>query len=156
MRLRVCQAIKSGGDSGRLFPLAYIDEVAGDCSSRGQGRRHQSGAGLHNLAPAEVALQGRGRRAAWARRREESRGTHTRLDFPDTPPEFAGRFFGSGDTPTFVPLPAEVPASPEWSGARPARPGGPRGEMMSNDFDPPVVGLRPVVARALEEDFGIL
>ena len=42
--------------------------------------------------------------------REESRGTHTRLDYPETSHEFAGRFFGSGDTPTFVPLPAEVTA----------------------------------------------
>ncbi len=43
--------------------------------------------------------------------REESRGTHTRLDFPEPSSEFLGRFvFDAGTTPTFVPLPAEVPA----------------------------------------------
>lgn len=42
--------------------------------------------------------------------REESRGTHTRLDFPETSAALAGRFFGAGDDPTFVPLPAEVRA----------------------------------------------
>ena len=40
--------------------------------------------------------------------REESRGTHTRLDFPETSPEFLGRFFGAGETPWFVPLPVEA------------------------------------------------
>jgi len=38
--------------------------------------------------------------------REESRGTHTRLDFPDADARFLGRFvFEHGDTPTFVRLP---------------------------------------------------
>jgi L-aspartate oxidase len=38
--------------------------------------------------------------------REESRGTHTRLDFPDRSPAFAGRLvFTGGATPVFVPLP---------------------------------------------------
>ncbi|MBK5287602.1 MAG: L-aspartate oxidase [Acidimicrobiia bacterium] len=48
--------------------------------------------------------------AAAALAREESRGTHTRLDFPETLPEFSGRFFGCAGPPVFVPLPAEVPA----------------------------------------------
>ncbi len=42
--------------------------------------------------------------------REESRGTHTRLDFPETLDAYSGRFFGCGGPPVFVPLPAEVPA----------------------------------------------
>ena len=43
--------------------------------------------------------------------REESRGTHTRLDHPEPSEEFLGRFvFDAGAAPTFVPLPAEVPA----------------------------------------------
>jgi L-aspartate oxidase len=38
--------------------------------------------------------------------REESRGTHTRLDFPDADPRFLGRFvFDGADGPTFVRLP---------------------------------------------------
>jgi L-aspartate oxidase len=38
--------------------------------------------------------------------REESRGTHTRVDFPDRSPAFAGRLvFAGRATPAFVPLP---------------------------------------------------
>ncbi len=41
--------------------------------------------------------------------REESRGTHTRLDHPEPDGRFLGRFvFGSGGAPEFVPLAAEV------------------------------------------------
>lgn len=47
---------------------------------------------------------------AFALAREESRGTHTRLDFPDRSDELSGRFFSWGGAPAFVPLPAEVPA----------------------------------------------
>jgi succinate dehydrogenase/fumarate reductase flavoprotein subunit len=45
---------------------------------------------------------------AAAQAREESRGTHTRLDHPETSAAFRGRFFGSGGELTFVPLTAEV------------------------------------------------
>ncbi|MEP6625707.1 MAG: L-aspartate oxidase [Acidimicrobiia bacterium] len=45
---------------------------------------------------------------AAARAREESRGTHTRLDHPETSAALRGRFFGSGAGLTFMPLPAEV------------------------------------------------
>jgi L-aspartate oxidase len=42
--------------------------------------------------------------------REESRGTHTRLDFLETDDELLGRFVFAGEPePTFVPLPAEIP-----------------------------------------------
>jgi L-aspartate oxidase len=40
--------------------------------------------------------------------REESRGTHTRLDRPETVSAYLGRFLVDGDTPLFVPLPADV------------------------------------------------
>src|SRR5207342_313003 len=45
---------------------------------------------------------------ASARAREESRGTHTRLDFPETSDALAGRFVTRGGPLEFVPLPAEV------------------------------------------------
>jgi L-aspartate oxidase len=48
---------------------------------------------------------------AAARAREESRGTHTRLDFPDRSDALLGRFAHVADrAPALVPLPAEVPA----------------------------------------------
>jgi L-aspartate oxidase len=50
-------------------------------------------------------------RAAYAR--EESRGSHTRADFPETAEAFAGRFVLVGDAePVFVPLPAYVGGAP--------------------------------------------
>jgi succinate dehydrogenase/fumarate reductase flavoprotein subunit len=47
-----------------------------------------------------------------ARARTESRGTHTRLDFPESSSEFLGRFvFGGATQRRFVPLPAQEPAA---------------------------------------------
>ena len=47
-----------------------------------------------------------------ARARTESRGTHTRLDFPEPSSEFLGRLvFGAREHPSFVPLPAQEPAA---------------------------------------------
>ena len=44
--------------------------------------------------------------------RTESRGTHTRLDFPESSSEFLGRFvFGGTTQRRFVPLPAQEPAA---------------------------------------------
>jgi L-aspartate oxidase len=55
---------------------------------------------VDNLVVVSGALVG----AALAR--EESRGTHTRVDFPDRSPAFAGRLvFAGGAVPVFVPLP---------------------------------------------------
>jgi L-aspartate oxidase len=43
--------------------------------------------------------------------REESRGTHTRVDFPDTSTELEGRLVFAGErAPRFVPLPEPAPA----------------------------------------------
>jgi L-aspartate oxidase len=53
-----------------------------------------------NLVEVSTALV----RAALAR--EESRGTHTRIDFPERSAAFAGRLVFAGDPePVFVPLP---------------------------------------------------
>jgi L-aspartate oxidase len=47
---------------------------------------------------------------AAARAREESRGTHTRLDFPERSNALRGRFlFADGSDPSFVPLAAAAP-----------------------------------------------
>jgi L-aspartate oxidase len=55
---------------------------------------------VDNLVVVSGALVG----AALAR--EESRGTHTRVDFPDRSAAFAGRLvFAGGTSPFFVPLP---------------------------------------------------
>jgi L-aspartate oxidase len=48
---------------------------------------------------------------AAARARAESRGTHTRLDHPQSSDAFLGRFVHLGHhAPRLVPLPAQVPA----------------------------------------------
>ncbi len=47
---------------------------------------------------------------AAAQLRTESRGTHTRLDHPETLDQLAGRFVTRGAETTFVPLAAAVPA----------------------------------------------
>jgi L-aspartate oxidase len=58
---------------------------------------------LRNLLVVGRLLAG----AAFAR--EESRGTHTRLDFPDRSNDFLGRFFAVADgSELFEPLPVEV------------------------------------------------
>jgi L-aspartate oxidase len=58
---------------------------------------------VQNLMTVSAALV----RAATARR--ESRGTHTRLDFPERSSDFLGRFVFAGGDPGFVPLAAPAP-----------------------------------------------
>ena len=71
--------------------------------------------------------------------REESRGTHTRVDFPETSPAFLGRFvFAGAPDPEFVPLPEH--AARDESGQRRAGRGGPGSSH-------PRAGRRPRSAR---------
>jgi L-aspartate oxidase len=66
---------------------------------------HDADPEVRNLLDVSAALV----HAALAR--EESRGTHTRTDFPETSAELAGRFvFTGAATPSFVPLPERAPA----------------------------------------------
>jgi aspartate oxidase len=61
---------------------------------------------VHNLVTVSTAL------VDAARARTESRGTHTRLDFPESSSEFLGRFvFGAATQRLFVPLTAQEPAA---------------------------------------------
>jgi L-aspartate oxidase len=62
---------------------------------------------VRNLVAVSSALVA----AAWAR--TESRGTHTRLDFPEPSSALLGRFvFGGGEAPRFVPVPDPERVSP--------------------------------------------
>jgi L-aspartate oxidase len=72
-----------------------------------RGAVHGTGVGaseLRNLVTVARALV----RNALAR--AESRGTHTRLDFPDTSAAFLGRFVAGRAEPAFAALPSEVRA----------------------------------------------
>lgn len=64
-----------------------------------------------NLEDANLLTVGRALVAA-ALARRESRGTHTRLDFPERSPAFDGRLvFGPDPLPVLVPLPAPEPVT---------------------------------------------
>lgn len=89
--------------AGVLRDAASLDSVAGLVASdviAADVPTHE----VRNLVTVGRAL------VAAALAREESRGTHTRLDFPEAADRFAGRFVSHGGAPVFVPLPAGVPA----------------------------------------------
>jgi L-aspartate oxidase len=75
-----------------VLELLPTDPTAGDAAG------HELG----NLLAVGRAL------ATAALAREESRGTHTRLDFPDRSSELLGRFFHIGHDLSFQPLPVDV------------------------------------------------
>ncbi|HEX5094422.1 MAG TPA: FAD-binding protein, partial [Acidimicrobiia bacterium] len=84
---------------------------------RDDHRLTRAGGALASMQPesaedANLLTVGRALVAA-ALTREESRGTHTRLDFPERSPRFDGRLvFSHGFTPTLVPLPGFEAAEP--------------------------------------------
>jgi L-aspartate oxidase len=89
--------------AGVLRDAASLERVAGIVDIDVDARDVPTHEVRNLLAVARVLV-------AAARAREESRGTHTRLDFPETAEAFAGRFVTGGGPLEFVPLPAEVPA----------------------------------------------
>jgi L-aspartate oxidase len=90
--------------AGVLRDGASLDEVLAHLDRAATGAPPVDAAGheRRNLVTVGQAL------ANSARAREESRGTHTRLDHPQTASAFLGRFVTDGAEPRFVPLPAEV------------------------------------------------
>lgn len=97
-------------DAGVLRDAASLEHVAGEVVAIGAATatlpdNEAASCELRNL----VAIAGL--LVTAARAREESRGTHTRLDFPERSDAFLGRFVHLGARePALVPLPAEVPA----------------------------------------------
>jgi L-aspartate oxidase len=89
-------------DAGVLRDAASLERVAKGLAALPD----PSSPDVQNLITVSTALV----RAAIARR--ESRGTHTRLDYPERSSEFLGRFVFAGGEPGFVPLPAPAP---EWA-----------------------------------------
>jgi L-aspartate oxidase len=82
-------------DAGVLRDRASLEHALAHLATMDPSDRE-----VANLIAVSSALVG----AALAR--EESRGTHTRIDFPDRSPEFAGRLvFAGAPEPVFVPLP---------------------------------------------------
>ena len=89
-------------DAGVLRDAASLDRAA-----RALEGMVPTSAGEANLLAVSTALV----RAATARR--ESRGTHTRIDHPDTLPQFLGRFVFCGEPdPVLVPLAEAALAEP--------------------------------------------
>ena len=88
-------------DAGVLRDAASLDAAA-----RALAAMTATSVGEANLLAVSRALV----RAASIRR--ESRGTHTRIDFPETSARFLGRFVftGDGDEPWFLPLAGAQPA----------------------------------------------
>src|SRR5581483_2715356 len=52
--------LTSTGFTAALFPLAHVNEVAGDCRGRGHCRRHKVGTALVTLPPLEISVRRRG------------------------------------------------------------------------------------------------
>lgn len=96
-------------DAGVLRDAASLEHAADTIAAIGAAtgsRQDQDAASaeLRNLVAVGRLL------VTAARAREESRGTHTRLDFPERSDAFLGRFVHLGGAPALVPLSAEVAA----------------------------------------------
>jgi L-aspartate oxidase len=89
-------------DAGVLRDSASLEHAATELA----GMAGAADPEVRNLVTVSTAL------VDAARARTESRGTHTRLDFPDPSAELLGRFFFDTHTePRFVPLPEQEPAA---------------------------------------------
>jgi L-aspartate oxidase len=99
-----------GGDTGREEFQRVLTRDAGvlrDRESLDRAAVALAAMRAHTLEDANLLTVGRALVAA-ALARRESRGTHTRLDFPERSSELDGRFvFGHADEPAFVRVPAE-------------------------------------------------
>jgi L-aspartate oxidase len=89
------------GGAGALRDAASLQGVL-DVLPANVPANDPGGHELRNLLVVGWAL------ATAALARQESRGTHTRLDFPDRSSALLGRFFQLGDALTFHALPIDV------------------------------------------------
>jgi L-aspartate oxidase len=89
-------------DAGVLRDAASLERAAKELA----GMTGAADPEVRNLVTVSTAL------VDAARARTESRGTHTRLDFPESSSELLGRFFFDARTsPRFVPLPEQEPVA---------------------------------------------
>jgi L-aspartate oxidase len=104
----------AGGPDGRDDLQRVLTRDAGvlrDEASLAQADAALGAMHVEGVEDANLLTVGRALVAA-ARARCESRGTHTRLDFPERADRFDGRLvFSHGFDPTLVPLPSPEPAS---------------------------------------------
>ena len=108
-QLRARLAASMTANAGVLRDRASLERAARDMAdleaeASGFDHREPGAWEVRNLLAVAASLVG----AASAR--EESRGTHARLDFPRTEAGMLGRFFLTGGDVSFVPLAAEVRA----------------------------------------------
>jgi aspartate oxidase len=86
-------------DAGVLRDAGSLDRAARDLAALPAPASPE----VRNLVTVSRAL------VRAAAEREESRGTHTRVDFPERSSRLLGRFVLSGGEPAFVRLPVPTP-----------------------------------------------
>ncbi len=95
-------------DAGVLRDAETLEDARDALIDADGGRQAlAAGVGVGAYELANLCTVGRALVSA-AAARHESRGTHTRLDWPDTSEQWCGRFvLGAGEDPVFVPLPGD-------------------------------------------------